>query len=225
MARIRKPDLPKSFAARIRASQGKVKDKRLAIIYGDRRITKAAERVDLYDASPEAYASEFYKGKDVDSYPVQTRIARDRDELAYYERRAPERLVELAEVEADLARVEDEVLIRVLDMRPSNGRVLWPRSLKPFESERHAAELQMAREEEEVRARHARQMERMDAEAEKADEAFRSSITKLVDTVAREIDRMPKAKQEAVRAALRTNLDMMKSGEIGPIEFLAVFTR
>lgn len=224
MAGIRKPDLPKALAARIRAAQSKVREKRLAIIYGDRRIENAGDRVRLYDLSPEAYANDFYPGKHVDSYPVQTRIQRDREELAYYERRAPERIVELAEAEAHLAKVEDDVLIRVLEMRPSGGRVLWPRKLKPFETERHAVELQMAREDERAKAQHTREMERLDAAFEKADEAFRRSISKLVDSIGAEIKRMPRAKQEAAQAAIQRNLESMQTGALSPMEFLATFT-
>ncbi|RSV14630.1 MULTISPECIES: hypothetical protein [Sphingomonas] len=190
----------------------------------DRRIDKASERVSLYDASPSAYANEYYRGMDVDSYPVQTRIGRDREELAYYERRAPERIVELAEAEAHLSQVEDEVLLKVLAMRPTTGRVPWPRRLRPFESERRTTELAWAREDERLKARHARQIAALEAESERADEAFRASITKLVDSMAATIARMPKAKQETVRAAIGGQLARLSSGEIGAFEFLATIT-
>ncbi len=206
MAAFRKPQLPKSLAARIRAAQRKVVGIRVAIIDGDRRIQKASDRVSAYSISPQYYADEFYRGMDADSYPVQTRIVRDWEELAYYERRAPERIVELAEAEAALARVEDEVLLKVLAMRPSTGRVPWPRRLKPFETERLASELEWAREEERSKTRFEREMVRLDADVEKADEAFRQSIAKLVDIVSARLARMPRAKQEVVQSVISDNL-------------------
>ncbi|MCA8484832.1 hypothetical protein LGM85_12905 [Burkholderia multivorans] len=178
----------------------------------------------MYDINPYAYADEYYSGRGVDSYPVQTGINRDREELDYYQRRAPERIVELAEAETNLARVEDEVLISVLKMRPSTGRVPWPRPLKSLESERYQVELRLAREEERSKARHARVMEILNNRAKKDDESFRAAIAKLVEGIKIEMEKMPNAKRENFASRLAERLALLEQGEIGPLEFLSDFS-
>ncbi|WP_174297936.1 hypothetical protein [Sphingomonas bacterium] len=220
---FKRPQLPKVLAARIRAAQRKVADKRIAIIAGDRRIAQVSERVNLYQVSPYGYADQYYQGCDIHSYPVHTRIARDREELAYYQRRAPGRIVELAEAEANLSVVEDEVLLKVFAMRPSTGRVPWPGRLRPFEDVGFELQLRWAREDEKLKAAHARQMAIMNAQAAKADEAFQASITALVDVMKARIDRMTKGKRAEARTAIADRLDRLQHGEIGAFEFLAEF--
>src|SRR3546814_2531198 len=54
------------------------------------------------------------------------------DLIEYHEDRKPKRLDELAELDRELQRVEEEVLREVSCMQPSQGRVPWPRALPAF---------------------------------------------------------------------------------------------
>jgi hypothetical protein len=131
-----RPDIPKRFAARIRAAQERVKQARESIAIGEYNIAQSRKRLAEFDGDPDAFASRHYGANSVDSYPVQTTINREGERLAYNERRRIERISELAEMEAALRRVEEEVLAQVAKMRPTPGRVRWPSQLPSFQQYR-----------------------------------------------------------------------------------------
>jgi len=127
-----RPDVPKRLASRVRAAQERVRQKRLAVAASEHTLRRSLERVAEYERSPEAFSARYYRGHGPDSYPVQTTIARERERIEYHENRKPKRLNELAELDRELQRIEEEVLIEVSRMQPSKGRVPWPPALPAF---------------------------------------------------------------------------------------------
>ena len=165
----KRPDLPKRLAARIRAAQERVRQKRLSIVYAEKNYEQSRARVDDYERDPEGFAARYYRNHTWDSYPVQTNVATNRERNQYHERRRDERLSELAELESELLRIEEQVLAEVTRMRPTPGRVPWPRRLPPFAKFREQFEREMQKEDERWRAERARddaEFERMIAEEE-----------------------------------------------------------
>lgn len=223
MAAKQKPDIPKSLGGRIRAAQEKVRSARASIIYGGRAITQSSNRIADYESDPLGFADRFYRGHGWDSYPVQTTISRERERLAYNERRVPERITELAEAEANLEAVEEAVLLRVINMRDSKGRIPWPKAPPTLARIEQQAELDAAREEALYRARKARDDERYEREIAVANEKMRKSIGALVDSVEDWMNTLPEERREQVREAIRVNLERMRAKEISPFQFLAAF--
>jgi hypothetical protein len=126
-----KPDLPKKLAARIRGAQAKVPGARGRIEALEFNSTQDQARWDEYAANPEAFARKYYDGHGVDSYPVQTNKGRIREKLDDLPRKRVRNQRELEESDANLARVEAEVLVEVQSMRATSGRVPWPAPLEP----------------------------------------------------------------------------------------------
>lgn len=162
-ATVDRPPLPKRLASRIVAAQNKVTSARDSIIDYDRRIKNSTSELAEFDADPQAYASKRYGNHGVDSYPVQTRIERQREELDYRTRNLPRKYDELAETEQHLADVEAEVLRELGAMRPNTpGRVPWPAPLPTFKRRRELmldAWNRMLREHAEHQAREAAEFE------------------------------------------------------------------
>lgn len=128
-----KPDIPKRLAARIRAAQAKVKDKREYLVLTHQGILSAASELAGFDSDPKAYALDRYGAlHGVDSYPVQTRVGRLREAADRRQTRIPDIEMEIIAAERDLERVEEEVFREVSVMRPSTGRVAWPKPLGKF---------------------------------------------------------------------------------------------
>ncbi|WP_088310905.1 hypothetical protein [Novosphingobium sp. B 225] len=167
----KRTDLPKRLAARIRAAQERVRQKRLGIVYAEKNYEQSRARVDAYEEDPIAFAARFYQNHEWDSYPVQANLATNRERNECHERRREERIKELAELESALMRTEELVLAEVTRMRPTTGRVPWPRSLPAFTKFRAQLEMEMRREDERWRAERARddaEFERMIAHEESA---------------------------------------------------------
>jgi hypothetical protein len=127
------PDIPKRFAARIRGSQRAVVSKRDSIVYGAHNAKQSATRIAEFENDPQAFADRYYPGHDVDSYPVQTTIERERKRFDYNKGRTLGRLGELETAEAKLVEVELEVLRLVGAMVSTGGRVPWPTALPSFD--------------------------------------------------------------------------------------------
>lgn len=219
----KRPNIPKSLAARIRAASEKVKSARSSIVYGDRAIIQSRERISDYEADPQGFADRFYSGHDWDSYPVQTTISRERERLDRNERRVPERIKELAEAEANLEAVEEAVLLRVINMRESSGRVPWPKSPPSLTSIEHRAELEEAREEALYQARKARDEARYEREMAVHDENMRKAIGGLVDGIEAWMNKLPEEQRKRVRETIRLNLDRVRAKEISFTQFLTSF--
>lgn len=144
----KRPDIPKRLAARIRGAQERVRQKRYSIVASETNYAQSSKRVAEFEADPIDFANRHYRGQGHDSYPVQTTISRERERIAYHERRHVDRLRELAELELQLQQVEAEVLVEVSAMRLTSGRVPWPRRLPTFTKFRVEFEEQLRREEE-----------------------------------------------------------------------------
>jgi len=98
----------------------------------EHNLRRSLERVAEFEREPEAFAARYYRGNSAGSYPAQTTIAREREQIEYFEDRRPKRLRELAKLDRELQRVEKEVIEEVTHMRPSKGRVPWPPALPAF---------------------------------------------------------------------------------------------
>lgn len=220
---VARPDLPKGLAARIRAAQEKVRKARQSIIWGGKAITRSEARIQDYEGDPQGFADRFYRGKDWDSYPVQETMRVERERLAYNVGRVPARLVELAEAEAHLGQVEEAALIRVAAMRPSSGRVSWPKRLPSFEAMQHEADLEEAREAARAKARKEADDAYWAREMEIADRKAKESIGNLVDAVNSWIDGLEPKRAAAVRATIRENVERVRNGEMTPVQFMATF--
>ena len=158
----RRPPIPKRLAARIRGAQERVRQKRLSIVAAEYNYGNSERRVATFEADPNRFAERHYRGHAVDSYPVQTTIARERERIEYHERRHDERVRELAVLELELERVEDEVLRAVARMRPSRGRIPWPPPLPPFGKFREQFEAEIRREDERWRIQREKEDEKFD---------------------------------------------------------------
>jgi len=217
----KRPHIPKALAARIRAASEKVRSARSSIVFGDRAIIQSTDRIADYEGDPQGFADRFYSGHDWNSYPVQTTISRERERLDRNKRRVPERIKELAEAEANLEAVEEAVLLRVINMRESSGRVPWPKSPPSLSSIEHRAELEAARDEALYQARKARDEARYEREMAIHDENTRKAIGGLVDGIEAWMQKLPEEQRERVRETIRVNLDRVRAKEINFSQFLA----
>jgi hypothetical protein len=127
-----KPPIPKRCAAEIRGAQKRVVSARDSIIYGEYNAQQSAERVAEFELDPQEFARTRYPGFEVESYPVQTTIERERERLAYNIGRHSARLSDLDEAVELLDQVEIKVLKQVENMRSTSGRVPWPTDLPSY---------------------------------------------------------------------------------------------
>lgn len=127
-----RPPIPKRLASRIRAAQAKVLDARGWIEATAFNSLQDEARWNEYARNPEAFARKYYPGHGVDSYPVQTNTSRIRAKLDKLPARMERNQRDLEEADANLAKVEAEVLEEVSRMRPTSGRVPWPAPLEPY---------------------------------------------------------------------------------------------
>lgn len=155
----KKPEIPKRLAARIRAAQQKVRQARLAIKADEFNGRQIRSRLDSFDRDPDAFASRHYGRHGVDSYPVQTNISRNRERMCYIDSKRTQRVVDLAQAEANLEAVETAVLAEVSLMRPTAGRVPWPRKLPTFANYQE----EVTRELEQLRVEHGSYLKRIEA--------------------------------------------------------------
>jgi hypothetical protein len=146
-----RPDIPKRHAARITSAQERIHQKRLSIVYGEKNYAQSCARVAEFEADPDGFSSRYYGRYDRYSYPVQTNIANNRERNAYYERRRDERFAELAELEAQIFRIEAETLVEVTQMSLTKGRVPWPRYLPAMEQFKDELEEQIRRSDNQLR--------------------------------------------------------------------------
>lgn len=147
----KRPDIPKRLAARIRGAQEKVRQKRISIIYSEKNYEQSSRRVAEFEINPDGFSSRYYGHHDRYSYPVQTNIVRNRERNLYHEQRRDGRIAELGDLEAQLLRIEAEVLVEVSQMRPTQSRVPWPRKLLAMKRFTDDLEKQMRREDEQWR--------------------------------------------------------------------------
>lgn len=209
-----RPDIPKRLASRIRAAQGKVEQERCSVISTEKLIASEQARVKEFESDPKAFAARYYRGHDVDSYPVTTTMERTRERLEYNIRRQPVRIERLAEAERNLVAVEEDVLREVQTMRPSSGRVPWPAPLKPMPRFRQAvAEEERRWQEKDRRDREAWAIKQA-AEDERARiERERESEAEIAE-YHRQFALLPTEEQARQQEASRKIIAMVESGEI-----------
>lgn len=129
-----RPDLPKRLAARVRGAQDKVLSARGWIESLEFNTVQNQARWDDFVRDPEAFARKFYSGHGVDSYPIRTNTGRIREKLDNLSRKRKRHQLELEEAEVNLQAVEAQVLNEIERMRPSDGRVPWPKLLEAHET-------------------------------------------------------------------------------------------
>lgn len=118
------PLIPKALAAKIIRAQEAVKDKRRTIAYKEREQDRLKdEEAALYVKLLSGDLDDHVYGLKMDSI----RRKQDREN-----ERRPQRYTELDGLEVELAALEVVVLRKVSTMRPTEGRVKWPRQLQPF---------------------------------------------------------------------------------------------
>lgn len=226
---MKRPDIPKRLAARIRGAQEKVRQARLAIVMGEHNMVQSRRRLDEFDSDPEAFAARYYRGHGVDSYPVQTTISRERERLSYYERRIPQRIAELVELELGVERVEEEVLAEVAAMRPTKGRVPWPRRLPTFKHFRAQFEAEEERQRlqwEEQRARDREEFERLEAEEEaKAAARYEREMQEAEAQIAKAYAAMTPEQRAEAREKNARIVEALKAGEITMQDILSALKR
>ncbi|MDQ3627080.1 MAG: hypothetical protein M3372_08120 [Verrucomicrobiota bacterium] len=196
-------ELPKRLAARIRAAQRKVLRAREAIAYGEVRIESSRSRIAEYELDPEAFAVRYYQRLPVDSYPVRTTIARERENLAYLIDKQPRRVEELEALESDLRDAECAVAAEAAAIRFSKGRVPVPEAPPPLESIRREYEAEWAQLDRE----NCNEVDRLLAEQiqQEADEAERRAAEdrEFEQELALKLSGMPPDKAAKLEAQVR----------------------
>lgn len=128
------PEIPKPLAKLVRAAQEELINQRNRTFFTEREIRKITMDLSFFEADPEAWALEKYgKRATPKSYPVVTRIEKDRERLNRYISRRPVREADLLSAQANLERVEANVLEQMTRVRPSRGTVPWPSPLPSFQ--------------------------------------------------------------------------------------------
>jgi len=212
---MRKPQIPKRLAARIRAAQDKVKAARYGIIYDDERSAQDAARIAEYEASPTSFASRYYGNNPYDSYPVQTNISRCREGLERRRARQPERMNELVTAEANLKIVEEQVLQEVNRMRPTTpGRVPWPRALRSLEDLRHIEALINERAEREYQRQRAKDDAEFEAQVKEEERIARLEEDAFHQQWQEQLAKMAPHERKAAKDAARQIKEALESGEI-----------
>jgi len=79
--RVKKPEIPKRLAARIRAAQAKLREAISFYVHDESDILAIQDELRRFDENPKLRADIRYPRQDVESYPVQTRIHRERERL------------------------------------------------------------------------------------------------------------------------------------------------
>jgi len=222
MARTKRPDIPKRLAARIRGAQERVRQKRLSIAYSEKNYEQSSRRVAEFEADPDGFSARYYGRHDRNSYPVQTNIATNRERNAYHERRRDERVAELAELEAQLMRLEAEVLVEVTRMRATPGRVPWPRRLPPMKQFRIELEEQMRREDELWRIERAVDDALFEALVAEEEAAAAAESERQDEQLRRDLAAMSPAEYAAHRAWADYFTNGLKSGSLTMADVLTI---
>lgn len=130
-----RPDIPKDMARRIRTAQEKVLRQRERVEHAEKRIREETAEIFLFDTNPRAWVDQNYgPAMAIDAYPPITRLGRIKESLASRIERRPVRALEYRDAESNLARIEEEILQRVREMKASKGRVPWPKPLPPLQA-------------------------------------------------------------------------------------------
>lgn len=216
----KRPELPKRLAARIRGAQEKVRVARLAIKGDEFNGRQIRSRLDEFDTDPDGFASRHYGRNGVDSYPVQTNICRARERMDYIDSRRDRRVVDLAEAESNLELVEAAVLSEVSRMKPTAGRVPWPRRLPSFANYKD----EVARELEQCRREHERYLQEVEADYQAEMRAIemqrdREDVAYLAEVRARRAAMTPE-QLERDKAASKFITEGLRSGAFTALDII-----
>lgn len=216
----RKPEIPKRLAARIRGAQEKVRQARIAIKADEFNGRQTRSRLDEFESDPHGFASRHYGRNGADSYPVQTHIARARERMDYIESKREKRVLDLAQAEANLELVEAAVLSEVSRMKPTSGRVPWPRKLPSFANYREEVSRELAQ----CRREHERYLRDVEAdyraELRALDEARdREDAVYLEEARARRATMTP-AQLERDAAASKFIIEGLQSGAFTALDII-----
>ncbi|ATY34921.1 hypothetical protein [Sphingomonas psychrotolerans] len=225
MTKTSRPDIPKRLAARIRAAQENVRQKRISIVYSEKNYEQSSARVADFEADPDAFSARYYGRHDRDSYPVVTNISTNRERNARHERRRDERIVELAELEARLMRVEAEVLVEVTRLRPTQGRVPWPRKLLAMKQFRADLDAQLRREDVQWRTERAADDALFEKLMAKEEARAAAESAREGERLPRDIAAMSPAECAAHRAWADYFMTGLKSGELTMSDVLDMLRR
>lgn len=222
-----KPPIPKRFAAKIRGAQSKVTALRGRILSYEDRIRHESKRVAEYEADPVLFASKHYEGNSVDSYPVQTNIARSRDALIYHRAEVRRMVMELAESEENVRCIEESVGNEISHMKPSSGgRVCWPAPLASFDKFKTAWVAEMNQISEDYEIRRAAELAEIEAATRIEDDAYKEGRRLEDDAFINEwsvklAQMTPDQRADALQAFGRLK-DAVEMGEISVMQIISI---
>ena len=221
-----RPDLPRRFAAKIRAAQERVLTVRRKVLYDEKCILDDANRLAEFQADAMAYADKYYPGHLPDSYPVATNIERCAESLKVRVSRRGSRASELANAEGALEALEAGIADEVARIRPSRGRTLWPSPLPSLEDYANKLEEARRREYEAFSLARAHEQTRANLASEEADKLFsdtheRETQRSIAGLLERDkgLDPMQKELERRANAEL---LALLKSERISFADILSV---
>tara|TARA_B100000745_G_C20125455_1_gene385465 strand:- start:352 stop:1065 length:714 start_codon:yes stop_codon:yes gene_type:complete len=218
---MKRPAIPKRFAARIRAAQNKVTDAHYDITHDDREIAFDSERIAEYEADPKAFAQKYYGNNPVDSYPVQTNISRCKENLERRRSRRAERLDALKWAKKNLEDIEQQVLQEVNCMRQGTpGRVPWPDPPLDLEEIRRIEDEAMRRMEkndEKKRLEIERDLEAEAIENERISQEEQAIVDKEWQMA---LEKMSPKERKKAKNAIKNIYDGLRFGEITPSQII-----
>lgn len=219
-----RPVLPKLMAARLRAVYAKVDDTRSYVAFAEAKLLDCMMHLEEYQRDPGLFALLRYPSTSgADSYPVQTNIARTRDEIERKTERMPIYVQAVADAEQAMTSTEREVLEALAALRPNTpGRVSWPQEPRSLEDYRKESLAEFKREREAshqwiLEAHEKRQEER--ALQELKDKAYQRESERLIEEA---LAAMPKDKAAVYRSVFEALKQMMSSGQFGIQEMVAL---
>ena len=128
-----KPDLPKRLASRIRGAQQAVEKARFHIWIDADGLARQLVRISEFESDPVGFSELHYRGCGPYSHPVRTNIERARKSVQGKIDRQAMQAEALRVADDRLVAAEAEVLAEVTAMKPTSGRVPWPKPLKSIE--------------------------------------------------------------------------------------------
>lgn len=219
-----RPILPKRMAARLRAVYAKVDDTRGYVAFAEAKILDCMMHLQEYEDDPAMFALLHYPSTSgVNSYPVQTNIARTRDEIERKTERIPIYVQAVVDAEQAMASAEIEVSEALASLRPNTpGRVAWPQDPRSLEDYRKENLARFKREREVSRRsilraheKHQKEIARQKVE----DEAYQRETEQLVEEA---LAAMPKEKSAVYRGVFEALKRAMSSGQFGVQEIVAL---
>lgn len=216
-----KPELPKRLASRIRGAQQAVERARDDLFQDAEGLFQQLARIEEFERDPVAFSERHYRGHGPDSYPVQTNIERARASVTRKCERQSSQIAALKVADERLATVEAEVMVEVMAIKPSSGRVPWPRSLTSFESAKAIFERSRARDRARDAVEYQEYMAAMERDYEREMDAIERASDREDAAEAKRWSRLSPEQQDAKRDEMRPWLEALQRGEITVWDILA----